>query len=220
MMGFCTLSESRESLFPPLDPTSPGALPVCSLEPTSNFQAALNSGWGLLKGKSGKLPTSSMVLQILVFLPNLLATIHFSVSSFILSRFYSCSQSVSELKSFLEPVQWRLWDLKYMAILSSTTTITPPPRASLLPPIPLPPPHLPSGVICRSWGNSWLAYPGFRRSHTAKHFFLQRSIPTTWELVVCPKGDRWQIQFGGIMGYRLSWGPVVGFMKFSSRPDW
>ena len=49
--------------------------PASSLEATSGFLAALTSGWGQSEGKNGKLTTISMVLQFLVFFPNLLATI-------------------------------------------------------------------------------------------------------------------------------------------------
>lgn len=80
MMGFCTPSESQEFLSLLLEQASPGALPVCFLEPTPSFQATLSSGWGISEGRNGQLTSSSVVLQILVFFPNLPATFKFSES--------------------------------------------------------------------------------------------------------------------------------------------
>ena len=71
----------------------------------------------------------------------------------------------------------------------------------------------------------WLTHPGPDAPWAAKkHFFLQRWIPTTWELVVHSTGDpQWLISLGASYSnitFRLSWLPMVDFMKFSSWSDW
>ena len=119
-------SESLQCLFSLLEPASPGALQVFSLEPTSVFRLCWVQDGRILEGKkkNDKFTTSSTVLQILVFFPKLLSTFYVSESSSTLSCFYSFSQSVQPggvcffymiqnwkmSPPFFEPGQKRAWD--------------------------------------------------------------------------------------------------------------
>ena len=93
-------SESLQCLFSLLEPASPGALQVFSLEPTSMFSGCVEFRMGgYWRGKKNdKFTTSSTVLQILVFFPKLLATFYVSESSSTLSCFYSFSLQYNQVE--------------------------------------------------------------------------------------------------------------------------
>ena len=166
-------SESLQCLFSLLEPAYPGALQVFSLEPTSMFSGCVEFKMGgYWRGKKNdKFTTSSMVLQILVFFPKLLANFYVSEPSSTLSCFYSFSQSVQPggvcffymiqnwkiSPTFFEPGQKRAWDLiHWVILLSSITTTAPSPWVYL--PQPSFYHHCISkssiGIVCNwSWGS-------------------------------------------------------------------
>lgn len=199
-MNFYTLSESWECLFSLLEAASPGALQVCSLEPTYMFSGCVEFRMGGYWRQKKKMINSTPVQQYSKFWsssPNYLLLFMFQSLHPLCLVLYSCSQSVQPggvcffcmmqnwkiSSTFFEPGQKRTGDLIHRAtLLSSITTTAPLPWVSLPQLMLLPSTHLQEFHRDRlqlELRQLWcLAHGGLQRVQTTKkHFFLQKSIP-------------------------------------------